>query len=120
MIFDRPVFFMPKDDTGGIKTYLRRKFSTGGGGVTFNGVAYAAGEAGIKLLADAVFALGATDHVVVTQNGFEGGYATGTEGLTRRAFLQLIEELIEELGFGTLGARQLMVFADYSGGIATT
>ena len=107
-------------NTGGIKSYLRRKFSTGGGGITFNGIAYAAGEAGIKLLADAVFAAGATDYVIVTQNGFEGGYATWTEGLSRRAFLQLIEELINELGFGTTGARQAMIFADYSQGIATT
>ena len=109
-----------KDDIGGIKTYLRRKFSTGGGGITFNGTAYAEGETGIKLLADAVFGLGATDHVIVTQNGFEGGYATGTEGLSRRAFLQLIEEIITELGFGTTGARQAMIFADYSQGLATT
>lgn len=88
--------------------------------MSFNGAAYAAGEAGIKLFADAVFALGATDHVIITQNGFEGGYATGTEGLTRRAFLQLIEELIVELGFGTTSVRQIMVFADYSGGLAQT
>lgn len=111
---------MAKDDIGGITKYLRRKFSSGGGGITFNGTAYTEGETGIKLLADAVFALGATDHVIVTQNGFEGGYATGTEGLSRRQFLDLIEGLIEELGFGTLGARQLMVFADYSGGMART
>jgi len=107
-------------DTGGIKAYLRWKFSTGGGGVSFNGTAYAEGEIGIKALADAVFAAGATDYVIITQNGFEGGYATGTEGLSRRAFLQLIMDLISELGFGTVGARPAMIFADYSQGLATT
>lgn len=107
-------------DTGGIKSYIRRKFSVGGGGATFNGVAFAEGKTGLKLLADAVFLAGSTDYIIITQNGFEGGYATGTEGLSRRAFLQLIEELINELGFGTTGARKAMIFADYSQGIAST
>ena len=111
---------MAKDDLGGIKSYLRRKFYTGGGGVTYNGILYPAGETGIKDFADAVWADGAHDHVIVTQNGFEGGYATGTEGCSKRALLQIIEEILEELGFGVLSSSHMMIFADYSGGIAST
>ena len=99
--------------------YLRRKFSAGGQGVIYNGITYS-GNGGLQALADAVFIDGATDHVIITQNGFEGGYATGTQGLSRRAFLQLIEEILEELGLGTVGGRQIMIFADYSGGFAQT
>ena len=111
---------MATEDLGGIKNYIRRKFTTGGGGLSFNGTLFAATEAGIKLFADAVWADGATDNIIITQNGFEGGYAMGVEGLTRRTLLQLIEEIIDELGFGTDGARQIMIFADYSGGLAGT
>lgn len=111
---------MAKDDLGGIKSYLRRKFSTGGGGVSYNSVAYAAGETGIKAFADAVWLDGAYDHVIITQNGFEGGYATGTEGVPKRELLGLIEDLINEMGFGVASARQAMIFADWSQGLATT
>jgi hypothetical protein len=107
-------------DIGGLKAYLRRKFTSGGGGVTFNGIAYAATEAGIKAFADAVFLDGATDTVIITQNGFEGGYATGSKLLSRMELLSVIEELIGEFGFGSDGIRQMMVFADYSQGMAST
>lgn len=107
-------------DTGGIKSYLRRKFSTGGGGITFGGFVYAAGETGIKAFADAVFVT-ASDEIVITQHGFEGGYSTGQIRLSKLSLLSIIEELITELGFGSdTGARQLMIFADWSEGLATT
>jgi hypothetical protein len=112
---------MAKDDLGGVKKYLRRKFSSGGGGVTYNGTLYAATEAGIKLFADALVAAGAFDNVVITQNGFQGGYATGTEGMPIRELLGLVEEIIEELyGTTTPTARSIMFFGDYSQGLAGT
>jgi hypothetical protein len=111
---------MANDNTGGLKMYFRRKFSTGGGGITWNSIAYAEGETGIKLFADAVFASGAGDEIVIMQQGFEGGYATGQIRMSKDMLLALIEEILEELGFGTTGARQAMIFADYSGGNART
>jgi hypothetical protein len=40
--------------------------------------------------------------------------------MSKDMLLALIEEILEELGFGTTGARQAMIFADYSGGAART
>ena len=112
---------MAKDDLGGIKSYLRRKFSTGGGGVSlqFSGLCGRRNRnQGISRMQYGLD--GAHDHVVITQNGFEGGYATGSEACPKRELLRLIEDLINEMGFGATSIRQLMVFADYSQGLATT
>lgn len=110
---------MAETATGGIKNYLRRKFATGGGGIIYAGVTYLAGETGIKAFADAIF-ITASDEIIITQHGFEGGYSTGQIRLSKLLLLEIIEELIIELGFGTTGARQAMIFADYSQGLATT
>jgi len=106
-------------DITGIKMFLRMVFSTGGGGWTYNNVVYAAGEAGIKLLASAV-ATEASSEIVIIQNGFEGGYATGQLKCSKGDMLRVIMELIEEFGYGPTSARQLMTLADWSGGNATT
>jgi hypothetical protein len=106
-------------DITGIKMYLRMSMYTGGGGVTYGGTAYAATEAGIKALATAVFAE-ASSEVVIIQSGFEGGYSTGQIKCSKGDMLRVIMELIEEFGYGPASTRQLMTFADWSGGNATT
>jgi hypothetical protein len=111
---------MAEQNTGGLKMYFRRKFSEGGGGIVWNGVTYPEGETGIKAFADAVFASGAGDEIVIMQQGFEGGYATGQIRMSKDTLLTIIEEIIEELGWGTSSSRQAMIFADWSGGTART
>lgn len=106
-------------DITGIKMYLRMAMSSGGGGITYNGTSYAATEAGIKLLAAAVFAEAASE-VVIIQSGFEGGYSTGQIKCNKNDMLRAVMELIEEFGYGPTSVRQLMTFADWSGGNATT
>jgi hypothetical protein len=109
-----------QDQTIWLKAYLRRKFSSGGGGITYNGTAYAAGETGIKAFADAVFAL-SSQEVAVIQSGFEGGYDTGQIKCNVLVLQGIIEQIIEELGFSSVTTgRQMMTFADWSAGIATT
>jgi hypothetical protein len=109
-----------EDQTTRLKAYIRRKFSSGGGGVTYNGTAYAASEAGIKALADAVFA-SSSQEVSIIQSGFEGGYDTGQIKCNALVLQGIIEEIIEELGYSTVTTgRQMMTFADWSGGTATT
>lgn len=110
---------MAEDDVGGLKLYIRRKFAADGG-LTYNGIAYAQGEVGLKLFADAVWADGGYDNVVITQNGFQGGYAQGSSHVPRKVLLDLIEQILEELGFGVLSSHGMMMFGDYSGGLAGT
>jgi hypothetical protein len=112
---------MATDETGATKKYLKRKFSSGGGGIIYNGVVYPEGEAGIKAFADALAVGGAFDNVIITQNGFQGGYATGTLGMPILELLGYVEEIIEEwFGTTTPTARSIMFYADYSEGIART
>ena len=109
-----------EDQTSRLKAYLRRKFSSGGGGITYNSTAYAAGETGIKAFADAVFAL-SSQEVAIIQQGFEGSYDTGQIKCNALVLQGIIEELIEEFGFSTVTTgRQMMTFADWSAGNATT
>jgi hypothetical protein len=110
---------MAAQSISGIKAYLRMKFTSGGGGITYNGTSYAASEAGIKAFADAVFAE-ASSEVVIIQSGFEGGYSTGQVKCDKNLLLQAIMELIDELGHGEWTARQLMTHLDWSRGTATT
>ena len=110
---------MAATNPSGIKMYLRRKFTTGGAGITYNGTSYAATEAGMIAFADAVFAE-ASSEVVIIQIGFEGGYSTGQIKCDKNLLMLAIEELMEEFGFGVDTSRRAMIFADYSNGIATT
>ena len=99
--------------------YIRRVFTTGGGGLTYGGTAYAATEAGLKAFATAIFAE-ASQSVIVIQSGFEGGYSTGQINLDRGLLMQAIEEIIDEMGFGVESVRQLMTHGDWSTRNATT
>lgn len=99
--------------------YARRKFTSGGGGLTYSGTAYAATSVGIKLFADAIFSE-ASSEVVVIQNGFEGGYSTGQIKCDKNLLMHAIEELIEEFGYGEATVRQILRHADWSQGVATT
>jgi hypothetical protein len=40
--------------------------------------------------------------------------------MSKDTLLTIIEEIIEELGWGTSSSRQAMIFADWSGGTART
>lgn len=65
-----------------VKQYLRRK--------------YTADVPGLKALATEVFEI-ATDEVVITSQGFEGGSASGTLRFDKALLGLAIEELIAEL-----------------------
>ena len=93
--------------------YIRRVFTTGGGGLTYGGTAYAATEAGITAFATAIFAE-AAQSVIVIQSGFEGGYSTGQINLDRgllilgkraRTPCYVRQELLSEVAFVGVQAR---------------
>ena len=58
---------------------------------------YRADVAGLRALADKVFAAGATDAVTITGQTFEGGSAQGTVTFEPLAYLRAINEVLAEL-----------------------
>jgi hypothetical protein len=108
------------DQTPQLKSYLRRKFYTGGTGVTYSGIHYAATSAGINLFSDAIFSESAQS-VIVIQTGFEGGYSTGQMLADKRVLQGIIEELIEEFGFSGVDlTRHAMMFGAWNQFTANT
>jgi hypothetical protein len=110
---------MASDDIRGIKMYLGRKFESGGGGVTIRGTAYAEGETGLKSLADAVFTT-AQEEIVITSTSFEGGVSSGQVRFSRTQMLTAIEELLEDMGYGSTVCRSMFVGSDFTGAHART
>ncbi len=109
---------MASDDIRGIKMYLGRKFN-GGGGIVMRGKTYPDSIPGLQSLADDVFAT-ASEEIVITSTSFEGGVSSGQVRFAKTTLLTAIEELLDDLGYGSTVTRQIMIYQDYRGGLART